>query len=127
MINNSLIADILFLIHIAIFLFVVITPFTEYPILVLLNLVFMLGILAHWIANNNMCVLTLLEKKMRGTEDDHETFFGKLFGKVYTFGKDERLSWVILLILILFSLIKVIKNNTVNDLIECLRQSHKSS
>lgn len=126
MINNRL-ADFLLFLHIIIFLFVTVTPFTNYDILILLNTVFMLGIFFHWIVNNNICVLTVIEKKLRGKEQDDQTFFGKLFGHVYTFGKNEKISWVILIGLILFSILKLIKNNTVGELIECLRQSHKGS
>lgn len=122
---NNIVANILFILHIFIFLFVVVTPFTNYDILILLNMVFMMGIFLHWIVNNNICALTVLEKKLRGKENDEETFFGKLFGHVYTFGKDEKISWVILIGLILFSLLKVIKRNTIPVLIECL-QSRKS-
>lgn len=122
---NNIVANILFILHVFIFLFVVVTPFTNYDILILLNMVFMMGIFLHWIVNNNICALTVLEKKLRGKENDEETFFGKLFGSVYTFGKDEKISWIILIGLILFSLIKVIKRNTIPIIIECL-QSRKS-
>ena len=103
-----------------------ITPFTNYDNLILINLFFMIGIFVHWVANNNVCALTMLEKKLMGTEDDERTFFGRLFGKVYTFGKDEKETWYIMGLLILVSSIKVYNNDTLRLFIQCLQQSHKS-
>lgn len=120
-----LLADIVYLLHIFILLFVTIVPFTNYDTLILMNLVFMFGILFHWIINDNTCAFTMLEMKLRGLDSD-ETFFGKLFGKLYTFGKDERITWLILVFLIILSTVKSLKNNTLQRVIECL-QSRRNS
>lgn len=118
-------ADFIFVLHVLIFIFVVSVPFIGSDMLVLLNLVFMVGILVHWICNNNICILTVIEKAVRGTPDDTQTFFGKLFGGVYSFGKDSRISWWILSFLILLSLYKVIKGKVVQKLIDDFNYSYK--
>lgn len=123
--STELVADFIFLLHVLTFIFVVSVPFIGSDTLVLLNLVFMFGILVHWICNNNICILTVVEKAIRGTPDDAQTFFGKLFGGVYTFGKDSRISWWILGFLILLSLYKVIKGNVVPKLINDFKLSYK--
>lgn len=122
----ELLANIIFILHVLIFLFVITVPFIGSDIFVLLNLVFMIGILVHWICNNNICVLTVIEKTIRGTPHDDQTFFGKLFDGVYTFGKDSRISWWILCFLILFSLYKVIKGKVIQKFINELRDSYKA-
>lgn len=119
-------ANLIYILHVLIFIFVVTTPFFGSDILVLMNLVFMIGILVHWICNNNICVLTVVEKFLRGTPDDTQTFFGKLFGGVYTFGKDSKISWWILSFLIILSLYKVIKNKTIQYFINELRDGYKT-
>lgn len=106
-------ADLIFFIHILMFLSVVIIPFTNNKILVLINLLFMMLILLHWIVNNNVCALTIAEKMIRGTQDDDQTFFGNIFGKFYTFGKEERISWFVIIFLIIFSATMVIKDKTI--------------
>ena len=100
------------------FLTIVTIPFTNNHVLVLMNLLFMMLILLHWIVNNNVCALTMAEKMIRVTQDDDETFFGNIFGKFYTFGKDERISWIVIILLIIFSTIKVVKNKTVQILLD---------
>jgi hypothetical protein len=120
------IANLIFILHVLIFLFVVTVPFIGPDMLVLMNLVFMLGILVHWICNNNICVLTVIEKSIRGTPHDDQTFFGKLFGGVYTFGKDSRISWWILCFLILFSLYKVIKGKVIQRFIDAVKYDYKA-
>lgn len=120
-----MLADLIFFLHIFIFLFVVSVPFVGSDILVLLNLVFMIGILVHWICNNNICILTVIEKALRGTPDDTQTFFGKLFGGVYSFGRDSKISWWILSFLILLSLYKVVKGKVVQKLIDEFKYSYK--
>lgn len=122
----ELIANLIFMLHVLIFLFVVTVPFIGSDMLVLLNLVFMLGILVHWICNNNICVLTVIEKHIRGTPDDTQTFFGKLFGGVYTFGKDSKISWWILSFLILLSLYKVIKGKVIQKLINAIKHDYQT-
>lgn len=111
-------ADLILFIHILMFLTIVTIPFTNNHVLVLMNLLFMMLILLHWIVNNNVCALTIAEKMIRGTQDDDETFFGNIFGKFYTFGKDERISWIVIILLIIFSTIKVVKNKTVQILLD---------
>lgn len=122
---STFLADFIFVLHVLIFMFVVTVPFIGSDMLLLLNLVFMIGIIVHWICNNNICVLTVIEKAIRGTPDDTQTFFGKLFGGVYSFGKDSKISWWILSFLILLSLYKVIKGNVVPKLIDEFKYSYK--
>lgn len=117
-------ADLIFFIHILIFLFVVCVPFVGSDILVLMNLVFMIGILVHWICNNNICVLTVIEKAIRGIPNDTETFFGRIFGGVYGFGKDSKITWWVLCFLILLSIYKVVKNKAIQNIIHEFRDSY---
>jgi len=101
----SILADIIFLLHILIFLFVVLVPFFGSPLLILLNLIFMIGILFHWILGSDVCALTVLESHLRG-QPMTETFFGRLFGPMYRI--DFKTSKILLLILILISIKKLL-------------------
>jgi len=101
----SILADIIFLLHILIFLFVVLVPFFGSPLLILLNLIFMIGILFHWILGSDVCALTVIESHLRG-QPMTETFFGRLFGPMYRI--DFKTSKILLLILILISIKKLL-------------------
>lgn len=102
-----LLGEIVSFIHGWIFSFVTIVPFIGEFDLVFLNLVFMFGIMIHWYLNNNICALTLLEKIIRGTQDDDQTFFGQIFGKVYSIGKDSHLYWIGISILVTVSIVRL--------------------
>lgn len=82
-------------------------PFFADIQLVTLNLLFLLLIGAHWILNNNICALTILEKLIRRKYQDEETFFGSIFGKVYSIGNESNIYWYVLIFLVLFSIQKI--------------------
>lgn len=94
-------ADFIFGLHVLALVFVLVTPFVGSPKWILIDLMFMTSIYLHWLLNDNTCALTVLEKCIRGTPDDKSTFFGRLFGEAYNFGKDNRASWGIIVALML--------------------------
>jgi len=96
-------ADFIFGLHVLLFLFVVGAPFFASPDWILIDLMLMVSIYFHWILRDNTCALTVLEKFIRGTPDDKETFFGRLFGEAYTFGRDSKISWAVIMFLILIA------------------------
>jgi hypothetical protein len=105
--SGVLLADVISFIHAWILSFVCIVPFIGEMMFVLLNLVFMFGIMVHWYFNSNVCALTLLEKAIRGVADDGQTFFGQIFGKVYTVSNDSPLYWYGIIFLVIVSMIKI--------------------
>lgn len=63
----------------------------------------------HWILNDDTCALTLLEKKIRGLEDDSHSFFYALVSPVYKVrDADVRVAcWVASIVLWLITISKV--------------------
>jgi len=96
-------ADFIFGLHVLLFLFVVGAPFFASPDWILIDLMLMVSVYFHWILRDNTCALTVLEKFIRGTPDDKETFFGRLFGEAYTFGRDSKISWAVIMVLIIIA------------------------
>jgi hypothetical protein len=94
-------ADFIFGLHVLLFLFVIGAPFFASPDWILIDLMLMVSVYFHWILRDNTCALTVLEKVIRGTPDDKETFFGRLFGEAYTFGRDSKISWAVIMVLII--------------------------
>jgi len=100
---NELVADFIFGLHVLLMIAVLVTPFIGTQKWILIDLMFMLSVYIHWLLNDNTCALTVVEKMVRGTPDDESTFFGRLFGKAYEFGRDNKMSWAIIVILMLIA------------------------
>lgn len=99
----ELLADFIFGLHVLLFLFVIGAPFFASPEWILVDLMLMMSIYWHWIMRDNTCALTVLEKAIRGTPEDKQTFFGQLFGEMYTFGRDSKLTWALIVPLMIIA------------------------
>ena len=102
--------------HFLLVCFIVITPFTNCNYILLLHSILVPFIMLHWILNDNTCVLTLVEKKIRthingGIEvDDIECFTCQLINPIYDFKSNyENYSTVIYLLTIILWLTSVTK------------------
>ena len=104
----ELLANIIALLHLILVIFVVSTPFvTDNPLILLFYSFIVFSIMFHWITNNDMCVLTLIESKLRNKKSN-QTFMGRLISPVYRVSSLQiRLAT---LALFLFALYKSITN-----------------
>jgi hypothetical protein len=105
--------------HTILVLFIVIIPFFGKNYLLFLHVVMGITILIHWIGNNNICSLTLLEYKLREIitkkpVKQQDCFMARLINPVYDFKKNHHsrriFLYSVLIILILFSMYKLRKN-----------------
>jgi len=81
--------------HILFVLFIVVTPFTNSNYLLLLHSIMVPFIIFHWITNNNICVLTVLEKNIKKNlykenYKEEECFTCRLIEPVYDFVDDNK-------------------------------------
>lgn len=81
--NNNTVANIVFILHLLFILFILVIPFTNSPIFLILHIVTCISLFIHWQSNSDVCCLTSLEAKMRGIESS-ETFIHRLVSPVYT-------------------------------------------
>jgi hypothetical protein len=84
-----IIANIISFLHLLIIIIITVTPFiTNNPFILLYYcvMIFFLGL--HWVTNDDTCVLTLIESKLRGKKST-ETFMGKLISPVYKITSTE--------------------------------------
>ena len=92
---NELLLQFIILLHILFILFDVVAPFTNYTFLLLIHAVIVPFMMLHWVTNNNICALTVMEQHIRGqlygeenaTKDD--CFTCKLIEPVYDFTNDK--------------------------------------
>jgi hypothetical protein len=82
-------ANIISFIHLLVILFVINTPLvTDNPFILLYYCFIVFFIMIHWHYNNDACILTLIESKLRGKKDN-ETYFGKLIKPIYNVSSSE--------------------------------------
>lgn len=106
--SGAILANIVNIIHKIIVLFIVGTPFFGGLPLLLINSVFIFGIMFHWALNSNICILTVIEKSLRGLPYDGQTFFGQLFGKIYAITENSQIYWIGMGILLTVTLFRII-------------------
>ena len=101
------------LLHIIFVIFVVVTPFLNSNYFLFIHLIFIPFLILHWACNDNTCVLTIVERKLRKqmsgdkyTEDDCVTC--KLIEPVYDFRKNYKtFSMIIYTVTIMLWLLSV--------------------
>ena len=75
-------ANIIWLFHCLVILFVCFAPFTKIPAILILHITFSICLLVHWGANNNMCSLTVIECYLRKVPPT-DTFMHQLISPMY--------------------------------------------
>ena len=77
MIIQSKLALFIKCMHFILIMFIIIIPFTNNESLLTLHAIGLPGLIIHWITNNNVCSLTLLESQLTG-ESMENTCIGKI-------------------------------------------------
>jgi hypothetical protein len=80
-------ADIIKALHVLFILFMLAAPFVGSMEVVSLHFVLTPFLYLHWLTNDSTCALTMLEKAVRGVQDDR-SFFHSLLSPIYEFHKD---------------------------------------
>jgi len=80
--KNKLLADLVYIFHFIVIIFVLLAPFTNIPAILILHITFSVCLFVHWYANSNVCSLTVLEANLRGLERS-ETFTHQFIGPIY--------------------------------------------
>lgn len=117
MLFDNFVLALINLIHLLVILFVIIVPFTNSTLLLLLHSVIVPFIMLHWLVNNDTCAITEVEKfvriKLNGGNpvQYNECFSYKLVSPVYNFISENpdysKMTWVITIILWTISLYKL--------------------
>jgi hypothetical protein len=80
--KNLFLADLVFIFHCLIILFVLLAPFTQVPAFLVLHITFSICLLLHWYTNSNVCSLTILEANLRGMKRT-DTFTHQFIAPMY--------------------------------------------
>ena len=110
-------ANIIAFLHLILVILVISTPFLTDNVLLLLFYCFMVfSIMFHWITSNDMCILTLLESKLRNKKTN-QTFMGRLIGPVYNVSKFEVRMITLALFLFAFYKTHIWERDKLNEVI----------
>lgn len=117
MLFDNFILALINLIHFLVILFIIIIPFTNNTLLILIHSIIVPFIMLHWLLNNDNCAITEAEKlirfKLNGNNpvNYNDCFSYKLISPVYNFishnPNHSDLSWVIITMIWIFSLYKL--------------------
>ncbi len=107
-------ATVIWILHILLVAWVIITPFTENEPMLVLHLIMLPFLWVHWLLNDDTCALTLMEQHLRGidpSECAEKSFFYNLVSPVYKIqdASIRELSWIVSIVLWLITLSKIVK------------------
>lgn len=123
---NELLANIIRIFHICIIIFVLIAPFFNTPVILLLHATFSVSLLVHWYTNNNVCSLSMMESQLRGL-DYTESLTHKFISPIYDISKTEwsYLCYIITLVLFTISAAKIYNDPRWKMAWEAISETHR--
>lgn len=92
---DQTILNIIIILHLLFVVFIVVTPFIGNNYFLILHVIVVPFMMAHWYLNDNNCALTLMEKKLRERmygeiPDPDDCFTYNLIAPVYDFKKNNQ-------------------------------------
>lgn len=119
----NVLADLIWLFHVLVIVFVLGAPFTNIPALLILHVTFSVSLLVHWLGNNNECSLTLLESTLRGL-DKTQSFTHQFIAPVYDISNTEwsQVCYTVTTTLLLISIYKLWTSPQVAQSYACYRE-----
>jgi len=113
------IANTIKVFHIFVIFFVIFTPITTNVLnyYLILHILLCISLLVHWLANNNICSLSVFESKLRGIPYT-ESFSHQFVSPIYDISSTSlsQISYFITIIALLASIYKIYKNGILNRL-----------
>ena len=93
---NTVLANLVFVLHIAFVLWFLWAPFSGNESMIVLHALMFPFIAFHWILNQDTCALTLLERSLRGVSSE-ESFFHNLVSPIYKIEDSHMrvIAWVV--------------------------------
>jgi hypothetical protein len=118
--TKVLLANIIYIFHCGITLFVLFAPFVNISAILILHITFCISLFMHWYANSNICGLTILESQLRGL-DSADTFSHKFISPIYDISATEwnNIVWIITFIVMCISIYKLYHNDKFKNAWDC--------
>lgn len=91
---KDILLQLITLLHVIFVIFVVVTPFIGSNYFLFIYSIFIPFMILHWICNDNTCVLTIIERKLRkeiyGKVDEEDCVTCRLIEPIYDFRKNYK-------------------------------------
>jgi len=102
---NIFLANLVFVFHTIVILFVLTAPFSNIPALLILHITFSISLILHWLFNSNECSLTYIEAKLRGL-DKTQSFTHQFVAPMYEISTTEwsKICYIITIVLLCVSM-----------------------
>ena len=116
------------LVHLLAVLFMVTTPFQDDISLLVLHVTSALSIFTHWVANNNICFLSLVEAKMRKIPIS-KGFIHSLVAPVYDMNAQQTniFTYFVLFCLMSISLYKIFVSDRWSNAVKMFKETKQFS
>jgi hypothetical protein len=123
--TSLLLANLIFIFHCLVVLFVLFAPFTNIPSLFILHITFCFSLMVHWYSNSNVCSLSIMESYLRGTDSRENTFTHKFIAPIYDISASEwnYIVWIITIIVLLISIYKLYNSEKLKIALECYKET----
>ena len=115
-----LFANIIWLFHLSVILFVLFAPFTNIPAILVLHITFAICLIAHWYTNSNACSLTVFESYLRGLPSK-DTFMHQLISPIYDISSSDLdvLAYIVTLTTLFISIYLLYNNTVFQETMKC--------
>lgn len=125
--NNIFLANLVFLFHLCIILFMIIIPFLHNPALLILHITFSICLLIHWINNSDKCSLTIFEASLRGISDN-KTFTHQFISPLYKISETEwsQIIHIITILLMIISINYLYNSDKFQEFLICYKNLSKN-
>lgn len=122
--KSVLLANLIFIFHCLVVLFVLFAPFTNIPALFILHITFCFSLIVHWYSNSNVCSLSIMESYLRG-DCRENTFTHQFIAPIYEISESEwnYIVWIATIILLFISIYKLYHSEKLKIALECFRET----
>lgn len=123
--KNIFLANVIYLFHLMIILFVLLAPFQPFINLLLLHIVFSISLLVHWVGNSNDCSLTLLEQTLRDLPNKSQCFSHQFIAPIYDISQTDwnKICYFLVISLMLVSIYRFIHHPRYKAFRECIQNT----
>jgi hypothetical protein len=124
--TSIMLANLIWIFHTLVILFILIGPFLNSPALWVLHITFSISLLVHWYGNNNMCSLSMFEAKLRGL-DYTDSFSHQFIAPIYDISNTQwsTLCYIITITLMTISIYYLYNSEAFSNALTCFRQQMK--
>lgn len=101
---TQLLSILIQIIHLIFITFILFAPFSNHVNLLFIHIIFSISMMTHWITNNDICALTIVESGIRGI-DYKRSFIHQIVNPIYKISDNDLQTpiWVSTLILFFIS------------------------